>query len=183
MTELRAAIIIALITALIISVGGEQDHRVHARHAHGGHHHNPDHPRPCTNDPTNTFLPLCQTSTAETSTEAEAPNSSEEIAASTSTDTSDTTTTSDPTPLEHAHWCRFSNGTYLPYGHTFMNNVCTMCKCLTSRAIRCEPLQCLPTYCVDNSMPYRKDGQCCAQCSYEVARNSCFYDGFTYPHG
>lgn len=94
-----------------------------------------------------------------------------------------TTTTPDATALERAHWCRLSNGTFLPLGHTFMNSVCSMCQCTSSRAIRCQMLDCLPTYCIDNTMPIRKEGFCCAQCAYEVARNSCVYNGMTFQHG
>ncbi|UJR37033.1 hypothetical protein I4U23_029739 [Adineta vaga] len=179
MTDLRAAIIIAVFSALIISVGGEKDHRLHARHAHG---HGHEHPRPCTNNPAqNPYDPPCNPSTSKTTTESDIHDSSEEQSQSSST--TNTMTTSEPTVLEHAHWCRFSNGTYISLGFTYMNSICSMCQCTTSRAIRCQQLQCLPTYCIDNTMPYRKDGQCCAQCGYEVARNSCVYNGVTFPHG
>jgi hypothetical protein len=123
------------------------------------------------------FDPPCKSTTAA------AEDDSEDATVPSSTSTSDTMTTSEPTTLERAHWCRFSNGTYLPLGTTFMNTICTMCQCTTSRSILCQTLECLPTYCIDNTMPYRKGNQCCAQCGYEVATNSCVYNGVSFPHG
>ncbi|CAF1159443.1 unnamed protein product [Adineta steineri] len=176
MAGLRVVIITALLTVFILNVVGHK-------------HHN----RPCTNDPdSNPFDPPCPPAVPVTPPipDVNSNSDSEETSSSStaaSTTASTTTTTIDDggnlTALERAHWCRFSNGSFLPYGQTFMNSICSMCQCTKSRAIRCQLLECLPTYCIDNTMPYRKDGQCCAQCGYEVARNSCVYNGITFPHG
>jgi len=172
MVGLRVVIITVVLMALILNVIGEKGKRLHARHVHGY-----DHPKPCTDNPDD---PPCEsTSTTSSTTE----DSSEETTPSTTTDSSDTMTTSGPTSLERAHWCRFHNGSYLPLGTVYMSTICTMCQCTKSRAILCQPLECLPTYCIDNTMPYRKSGQCCAQCGYEVATNSCVYNGISYQHG
>lgn len=167
MVGLRVVIITVVLMAFYINiVGGHNE-----RHAHS---HND--PKPCADNP---WGPPCEsTSTKRTTTE-----DTEDTTVTTSTSSSDTTTTSELTPLERAHWCRFSNGTYLPLGATYMNAICTMCRCTTSRAIFCQTLECLPTYCIDNTMPYRKSGQCCAQCGYEVSNASCVYNGVSFPHG
>ena len=88
-----------------------------------------------------------------------------------------------PSSLERAHWCRLDNGTFLPLNHTYMRAACSMCQCTNTRAIRCRVLQCLPTYCIDNSMPSRKEGQCCAQCAYEKVSDACVYNNVAFPHG
>ncbi|CAF1331518.1 unnamed protein product [Rotaria sordida] len=111
-------------------------------------------PMPCTNDPQmDPGLPLCQDDSAQS------------------------------TSLERAHWCRANNGTYFALGYTYMQSACSMCRCTPSRRIRCSTVQCLPAYCIDNTMPYRKDGQCCAQCGYEATGSSCEYNGVSFPHG
>lgn len=58
-----------------------------------------------------------------------------------------------------------------------------MCQCTISRVIRCRVLECLPTYCIDNTMPVRKEGQCCAQCAYEKVSNACVHNNAAFPHG
>jgi hypothetical protein len=59
-----------------------------------------------------------------------------------------------------------------------------MCRCLKFHAIRCDLIECLPTYCVHDQSPIRKSDQCCTQCATDVAkRNSCEYNGVSYPHG
>ena len=88
-----------------------------------------------------------------------------------------------PSEYERNRWCRLANGTYLAYGYSFLYTPCSMCQCLRSRIVRCQPLQCMPTYCVDNSMPTRRDGQCCTQCRYEQPANSCSYNNMSFPHG
>ncbi|CAF2462505.1 unnamed protein product [Rotaria sp. Silwood2] len=111
-------------------------------------------PVPCTNNPQmNPNLPPCPVDSAQS------------------------------TSLERAHWCRAPNGTFFPLGYTYMQSVCSMCQCTISRVIRCSTLQCLPAYCIDDTMPYRKEGQCCAQCGYEAPGNSCAYNGISFPHG
>lgn len=92
------------------------------------------------------------------------------------------TDNSDSTSLERAHWCAFSNGTRVPLGHIFLHKTCSICQCMRSRQLICRPLQCMPTYCIDNSMPSRKQGQCCTQCAYEEPQ-TCLYNNISYPHG
>ena len=165
MAGLRAAMMIAVLMALVLVVGGHK-HR-HARDRHG---HDEDHegPQPCTDDP-ELFgvLPPCSTTSTTTTT----------------TTTEESTTTQSLTALQRAHWCRFPNGTYLPLHYTYLSSACAMCQCSQGRNIRCSALQCMPTYCVDNSMPGRQSGQCCTTCSYERNANGCVYNNFTYPHG
>lgn len=84
---------------------------------------------------------------------------------------------------ERARWCRTANGTYLPFGYSFLNTACSLCRCLRARNVACQPLQCMPTYCLDDSMPTRREGQCCTQCRYEQPATSCSYDNMTFPHG
>jgi len=175
MVGLRVVIITVVLMALILNVIGEKGKRLHARHVHRY-----DDSKPCTDNPDD---PPCESTSTKSSTTQDTDDSSEETTPSTTTDSSDTMTTSGPTSLERAHWCRFHNGSYLPLGTVYMSTICTMCQCTKSRAILCQPLECLPTYCIDNTMPYRKSGQCCAQCGYEVATNSCVYNGISYQHG
>jgi hypothetical protein len=92
-------------------------------------------------------------------------------------------TTTSATPLQTAHWCRFNNGSYLSLGATYMNTVCDICQCTQSRAIRCVTLVCKTTYCIDDSTPSTKAGQCCSQCAYENNTNTCVVSGITYPQG
>ncbi|CAF3445221.1 unnamed protein product [Rotaria sp. Silwood1] len=87
------------------------------------------------------------------------------------------------TSLERAHWCRHRNGTFFALGYTYMQSVCSMCQCTSSRIIRCSTVQCMPAYCIDDTMPNRKPGHCCAQCGYEAPGNSCLYNGVPFPHG
>jgi len=101
----------------------------------------------------------------------------------TTTETSTTSTTESPSALERAHWCRFSNGTFLARGNVFMHTDCQLCQCTQSRAIRCTDLQCMPTYCIDNTVPSRKSGQCCTQCAYESNSTQCVQNGVSFPHG
>lgn len=80
-------------------------------------------------------------------------------------------------------WCQFNNGTKIPFGFTFLHTACTICECTKSRKIRCSLLQCLPAYCIDDTMPTRLEGQCCAQCKYEQPGSSCNYKNLSFPHG
>jgi len=96
--------------------------------------------------------------------------------------TSPATTGPDST-LERAHWCRFDNGTYVPFGYTFMHTECTLCQCIPSHEIWCTTLQCMPTYCIDDSTPAPREGQCCAQCAYEKASTACVINDVSFPHG
>ncbi|CAF1232955.1 unnamed protein product [Rotaria magnacalcarata] len=101
-------------------------------------------------------------------------------------DSEESNTSSSHSPLERAVWCRTRNNTYLALGGTYMQSMCTMCICTSSRIIRCARLECMPTYCVDNSAPIRKNGQCCTQCAYDQSygnQTTCVSNGITYPHG
>lgn len=91
--------------------------------------------------------------------------------------------TTSATSLERAHWCRFSNGSFIPLAFTFMYSACQLCQCTQSREIRCATLQCMSTYCIDNSVPSRRSGQCCTQCTSDVNSTSCQLSGITFPHG
>ena len=178
MAGLRAVIIVVILMALMIGITGEKQKRSQARRASG----NPDdclhqmehhYPGPCKT------TPVSSTESTATTTTATIQNDGE------NTDETGTLTgnTGSGSSLTRAHWCRFGNGTYLPLGYTYMQSTCSMCQCTTSRAIRCKPLQCMPTYCIDNTMPFRKSGQCCTQCGYEITTNSCLYNGISFPHG
>jgi hypothetical protein len=92
-------------------------------------------------------------------------------------------TSTSATPLQNALWCRFNNGSYLSRGATFMDTACRLCQCQQSRDIRCVDLVCKTTYCIDDSAPFTKKGQCCSQCSYENNTNTCTVNGATFPHG
>lgn len=163
MYELRAALIIAVLAALVFSVVGHNK-----RHDQRPH---PGSSEECSDDPSsNSGLPPCSQPL-----DNKPP---------TGTNTDDNTgSASTPTTAQRAQWCRFGNGTFLGLGQTYMHTACSMCQCTTSRAIRCTALQCLPTYCIDDSMPSRKQGHCCAQCAYENNNSSCVYKGLSFPHG
>ena len=166
MSELRTTLIIAVLAALVFGVVSVQK-----RHLY------PDTSLGCSDNPDwNSGLPPCRKPPGRN------PSTSTVVTADTTT-AAETTSATSPTPLERAQWCRFGNGSYLPLGQVFMHTACSMCQCTTSRAIRCTALQCLPTYCIDNSMPSRINGQCCAQCAYENSTSSCLYNGVTFPHG
>jgi len=190
MVELRTMLIISVLMALILAVAGHNKQFLNSRNFGGDGHDSQQ--RPCTNNPQMFYYyPPCASTSTESTASTESStvsttedDSSEEKVETAATTSSNTDTTSGPTSLERAHWCHFPNGTYIPLGYSYMNNVCTLCQCTKSRMIRCQMLQCMPTYCMDNTMPYRKSGQCCTQCKYEHAENStCVYDGITYPHG
>lgn len=192
MVELRTIIILTVLMALVFAVVGDKDKR-HARHKHMAHSHQ----LPCTRNPDlYQYYAPCPTGDSSkhhawtqkssiSATEDSSEESAEKTSASTSTSTSATNSTSeDLTSLQRAHWCRLSNGTHLPLGHLFLHTTCALCQCTKARIIRCQPLQCMPTYCLDNKMPVRKTGQCCTQCEHDVATNStCLYNGINFPHG
>jgi len=154
MLGLRTTIVEVVLIALIFCFVCEN-----SGHAHGQQHGNGP-PNGCTNNPqAEPFLPPCSTIPATTST------------------------TMDPSALQRAHWCRLSNGTYLALGYSYITPQCSICQCTTGHSVRCSALECMPTYCIDNSMPVRKSGQCCTQCAYDVAPQSCVYNGIAFPHG
>ncbi|CAF1985918.1 unnamed protein product [Rotaria magnacalcarata] len=86
-------------------------------------------------------------------------------------------------PLQSAHWCLLTNGTYLPLDYLFMNTPCTICQCTSSRDVLCATLACMNTYCVDDSTPAVRYGQCCPQCAYEAKASACYVNGVGFPHG
>jgi hypothetical protein len=209
MAGLRAVIIVTVLMALILAAVGNNNRRLRARHVGAGYGYHLQ--KPCTTDPqmyqyfrpcagdisvsqklTTSTTSSTQSNTEE-SVEASSDASSEDSSDDSSEDSSEeqttstsTTSTSTAVPrasLEHAHWCRFSNGSFVPLGYSFIHKACSLCECTQSRALRCQLLQCMPTYCVDNTMPHRKPGQCCTQCGYEVTANSCLYKGINFPHG
>ncbi|UJR09162.1 hypothetical protein I4U23_013410 [Adineta vaga] len=137
----------------------------------------------CEDSPFASILSFCQSSaTTTTSTSSTSTKSGTSTRVDQSIATS-TSTTESPSALERAHWCRFSNGTYISRGYTFMHTSCDLCQCTQSRLIRCTTLQCMPTYCIDNTVPSRKSGQCCTQCAYEANSTQCVQSGITFPHG
>lgn len=101
---------------------------------------------------------------------------------STTTSTAESTTDS-ATALQRAHWCRLPNGTFIALNYIFAHTPCSICQCNRMRIIHCQPLQCMPTYCLDNTMPTRRSGQCCTQCAYEKPATACSYSNFSFPHG
>lgn len=96
-----------------------------------------------------------------------------------------TSSSSSPTPAATGkpNWCRFSNGTTVALGFTFIYNNCSVCECTSLKSFRCKPFDCLPTYCADNSLPSRRPGQCCAQCKSDTSSDACLHNGLNYPHG
>ena len=104
-----------------------------------------------------------------------------EVEDSSSSDSDEETSTG--TPLEQAHWCRLNNNTFLPLDYTFIHKKCFKCQCTSSRLVRCRRIQCMPTYCFDESRPILAEGQCCTQCRYENANGTCEYNQMTFPHG
>jgi len=110
------------------------------------------------------------------------PSSSSDSSSTTAAATTSSTTQS-PSALQNAHWCSFSNGTYIALGYTFMYTTCALCQCTQSHVIRCTTLQCAPTYCIDNSAPSLREGQCCSQCAYEPNATACIVNGIAFPHG
>jgi len=119
-----------------------------------------------------------------TSTSAETESTSTSTVSPVSfTSTADSSTSMSPSALQRAHWCRFTNGTHVPLGYTFMHTECALCQCLLSRDISCTTLQCMPTYCIDGSTPTPRQGQCCAQCEYENTSTACVINGVSFPHG
>jgi hypothetical protein len=159
MLGLRLAIISIVLATLIFSIAGDKEH---ARHRYDSDEESNE---LCSNDPSNgALLPPCkQPSIMDPSLDDNNPDAS--------------------LSLTHENWCRSGNGTYFPLGSTFMLTSCTTCQCTLSRAIHCSTSQCLPAYCIDNSMPVRQEGQCCARCVYEKVTDTCFYNGTRFQHG
>lgn len=184
MLEIRTMLIVTVLIALIFSAVSEE----RRPNGHFGNYGS----RPCTNEPeSHSGNPPCRSdptdSTTTTTTTEEYDSNDEDSTENSSNEDSaediGDEDTSNLTTLERAHWCRLSNGTYLPLGHIYMRSVCSICQCLKSHTIRCTMIQCMPTYCIDNSMPIRAEGQCCTQCRSDPPAKACTYKGNSFPHG
>lgn len=144
----------------------------------------------CDNNPFAAYFDICKPYLSSTTSTTTKPGTTIDMHGSTTnsytlptTTTESSNTPSTPTNLERAHWCSFSNGSYIPLGYTFMYSACAICQCTQSRAIRCNNLQCMDTFCIDNSVPSRRPGQCCTQCAYDVNSTACIQNGISFPHG
>jgi hypothetical protein len=169
-----------ILVTLIFGVIADHKNHLHARHNGYGES---SEEKPCTNNP-NKYGNHPPCSTPKPTTSEETSSSSTTKRTSISTDASTTSSTDDPTALERAHWCRMSNGTYLALNYKFINSKCSLCQCMKGHNIRCQLIECMPTYCLDNSMPHREAGQCCTKCRTDIATNTtCLYDDIEYPHG
>jgi hypothetical protein len=130
-----------------------------------------------TNVQTSPITPSLPASSGPSSTTQSSTTSSTTVAAAT------TTTTLSASALERAHWCRFSNGSYLSLLQTFMYTNCDICQCTQAHTISCTTLQCMTTFCIDGSAPVTQSGQCCSQCSYDPPPTACIVNGISFPHG
>jgi len=139
----------------------------------------------CDNNPFAAYIDMCNPTTTAPSTTTTDDASSTTQSSSTPFDLEITTSidNSNTSALERAHWCSFSNGTYLALGYMFLYKPCVICQCAQSRVIRCTTLQCMATYCIDNSSPSVRDGQCCSQCPYEPNATTCMVNGINFPDG
>jgi hypothetical protein len=184
MIGLRLIINVAIFMAFILVVLGDKNKR-YARHlGGGGFGYHSGNGKPCTDNPQrHPYRPPCTTTPAFPPPMTES-NTKPSTMLYGQIDAEIANSSSQSTALERAHWCRFSNGTYTPLGFTYRRGLCSMCRCLKSHAILCQVIECMATYCLDNKMPIRKIDQCCTQCSTDVAkRDSCDYNGISYPHG
>lgn len=137
--------------------------------------------------------PICSaytTTTTTTTTTSQSTTQGAGIPLSTQPDTTASTTVAatsttslSGSALERAHWCQFSNGSYLSLLQTFMYNDCDICQCTQAHTIQCTKLQCMTTYCIDGSIPATRSGQCCSQCSYDQDPSMCVVNGISFPHG
>jgi hypothetical protein len=139
----------------------------------------------CQNSPFAVYFSICNqyTTTSSTSTPPSTSPAAGPSGPPTSSNILSTTTTSPPSNLQTAHWCSFANGSFIPLGYTFMYTSCALCQCTQSHSILCNTLQCMATYCIDNSIPSTRPGQCCSQCAYEVNSTSCVVNGISFPTG
>jgi len=194
MTRLLAGIIVAVFMVLILGVGGEEVVREKRQVQITFEEITWDQfvQLICQINPLASMMSICSTYTSTTTTstsiainmttdyEYTSPQSSTTSSAS---ELETTTTTESASALQRAHWCKFTNGTYIPLGYTFMRTECSLCQCTQSHAIGCTTLQCMPTYCIDNSAPSVRPGQCCSQCAYDQTSTACIINGITFPDG
>lgn len=173
MRGLRAVVILSFLSAFILAVTAHMHD-----HSHGhGHGHNG--PKPCNDNPdTHSHLPLCSSITDSKSSEED---SSREVVAKPIGDSD--ASTDGFTALERAHWCRMGNGTFVPLNHSFSHTPCTLCRCTIHRSFQCRLLECMPTYCLNNTRPVRPESECCTRCPADPPTASCVHDGDTYLHG
>lgn len=176
MLGLRTVITVSILAIVIFAHSDSDEHIIDQHPKARG-------PTLCNHDPTKpSRLPPCSgiLEGLTTSTTTEEDSSEEQTTLLNDVEDSN----NDITALERAHWCRFSNGTYVPFNLEFYHTPCTLCHCTKSRSFHCQALQCMPTYCIDNARPVRGDGQCCTRCASDSLLNSsCVYNGTTYPHG
>jgi hypothetical protein len=193
MARLLAGVIVAVFMALVIGVGGEEQDRekrdviqiqVMTLSQFIQTY--------CQSNILPTYVSICNFyASASTTTSTSASNmttiyqssSSDSTDGGTTTTVATSSTTQSASALQRAHWCSFSNGTYIALGYTFMYTTCTLCQCTQSHAIVCTNLQCVPDYCIDNSAPSLRQGQCCSQCAYEPNATACIVNGIAFPHG
>lgn len=138
---------------------------------------------PTTKTPTQSTTPATMTTTHVDFTQGTSAATNTFTLPTTTPPTSNQGSSSSPSPLQSAHWCYLTNGTYLPLGYAFMSSPCVICQCTQSHDVRCAQLGCMNTYCMDDSMPATRPGECCSQCAYEAKALPCFYNGISFPHG
>jgi len=189
MAKIPTAIIVAILMVLFISVNGEKKPR-HKRYTVEVVTNANVLGWLCQNNPWGLYMSWCSTTTAspQTSTAAQgasttSPGSSSTGASSSASSSSTGGSTSPPSVLQSAHWCQFSNGTYLSLGQTYLAMPCLLCQCAQSQNIVCNTLQCMPSTCIDGSTPTVKPGNCCPTCSYETQATPCTQNGVTFPYG
>jgi len=184
MARLSAAIVVAVFMSLILGVGGEskvvekRDLSIQIQTIPASDIYN----WLCAGNPLAPYMAICSTTTTPI------PSTTTPISGTTGssqqpTTTESTSSSSSASPLQNAHWCSFSNGSYIPLGYSFMYSQCTLCQCTQSHAILCTILQCIPTYCIDGSTPTQRAGQCCSQCAYEPNATTCSINGISFPDG
>lgn len=194
MARLSAAIVAALFLTLFLGVGGEskvreeRDISIQVQTISTDDINN----WLCAGNPMAPYMSICSTTTTTTTI---SPSTSSPISSKTgplgqtTPPSKETTTTpitsgsSSASPLQQAHWCSFSNGSYIPLGYTFMYSACTLCQCTQSHAILCTVLQCMPTFCIDGSTPAPRPDQCCSQCAYEPNATACIISSINFPDG
>ncbi|CAF1113417.1 unnamed protein product [Adineta steineri] len=189
MTRLSLAIVVAVCIVSIVGINGEKNLKKRDIQIEFGTVPISDVIQwLCAGNPVASLISMCNSYTATSTTKAPltsstaAPKSSSgptqpSTAAQVSTDATSAT------PLQNAHWCGFSNGTYIPLGYSFMYTACDLCQCTQSHVIRCTKLQCMTTYCIDDSTPSVRSGQCCSQCAYDTNSTQCVQNGVAIPHG
>jgi hypothetical protein len=195
MARLLAGVMVAVFTVLVLGAGGDEHDRekrnlIEVQVISLSQFFQTF----CQNNVWAPYMSICNSYAASSTTTSTASSassmtttyqssSSDSNSGQTTTVAATTSTTQSASALQRAHWCRFSNGTYIALGYTFMYTTCTLCQCTQSHAITCTTLQCVPDYCIDNSAPSLRQGQCCSQCAYEPNATACVVNGISFPHG